>query len=394
MMNFKISLFIALRYWRSKSGDKFGRLVTNLASLGIVLGVMSLVIVLSVMNGLESTQKRNLLSTLPHAIVSANEQNLSKKQPLILPDIVQKSVPINRANVIIQGQQGLNAGQLIGVENASDDPLLADISNLNHYLPASQFNVIIGSRLAQQLNINVGDKIRLMITENSQYTPFGRVPVQRLFTVSEIYYSQNEASEYILFANLADVGKLLRIREDNVQGQRLFLADPFQVTELAQYFPENNWQINDWREQKGEFFQAVRMEKNMMGLLISLIIIVAISNIVTSLSLMVVDKQGEIAILQTQGLTKGQVMQIFITQGVIVGVIGALLGGGAGLLIAPNLSAILNLVNPLGVILPTEISYSQVAVVLLSSMALSLLCTLYPAYRAARIEPAEALRYE
>ena len=394
MMNFKISLFIALRYWRSKSGDKFGRLVTNLASLGIVLGVMSLVIVLSVMNGLESTQKRNLLSTLPHAIVSANEQNLSKKQPLILPDIVQKSVPINRANVIIQGQQGLNAGQLIGVENASDDPLLADISNLNHYLPASQFNVIIGSRLAQQLNINVGDKIRLMITENSQYTPFGRVPVQRLFTVSEIYYSQNEASEYILFANLADVGKLLRIREDNVQGQRLFLADPFQVTELARYFPENNWQINDWREQKGEFFQAVRMEKNMMGLLISLIIIVAISNIVTSLSLMVVDKQGEIAILQTQGLTKGQVMQIFITQGVIVGVIGALLGGGAGLLIAPNLSAILNLVNPLGVILPTEISYSQVAVVLLSSMALSLLCTLYPAYRAARIEPAEALRYE
>ena len=394
MMNFKISLFIALRYWRSKSGDKFGRLVTNLASLGIVLGVMSLVIVLSVMNGLESTQKRNLLSTLPHAIVSANEQNLSKKQPLILPDIVQKSVPINRANVIIQGQQGLNAGQLIGVENASDDPLLADISNLTHYLPTSQFNVIIGSRLAQQLNINVGDKIRLMITENSQYTPFGRVPVQRLFTVSEIYYSQNEASEYILFANLADVGKLLRIREDNVQGQRLFLADPFQVTELARYFPENNWQINDWREQKGEFFQAVRMEKNMMGLLISLIIIVAISNIVTSLSLMVVDKQGEIAILQTQGLTKGQVMQIFITQGVIVGVIGALLGGGAGLLIAPNLSAILNLVNPLGVILPTEISYSQVAVVLLSSMALSLLCTLYPAYRAARIEPAEALRYE
>ncbi|MGX2951030.1 lipoprotein-releasing ABC transporter permease subunit [Ursidibacter sp. B-7004-1] len=393
-MNFKIPLFIALRYWRSKSGDKFGRLVTNLASLGIVLGVMALVIVLSVMNGLESTQKRNLLSTLPHAIVSDHSQNLVKNQPLVLPHIVQKSVPINRANVIIQGQQGLNAGQLIGVENASDDPLLADISNLAHYLPASQFNVIIGSRLAQQLNINVGDKIRLMITENSQYTPFGRVPVQRLFTVSEIYYSQNEASEYILFANLADVGKLLRITEDKVQGQRLFLTDPFQVTELAQYFPENNWQINDWREQKGEFFQAVRMEKNMMSLLISLIIIVAISNIVTSLSLMVVDKQGEIAILQTQGLTKGQVMQIFVAQGAIVGVIGALLGGVLGLLIAQHLSEILNFVNPLGVVLPTEVVYSQVAVVLLSSMTLSLLCTLYPAYQAAKIEPAEALRYE
>ncbi|KAE9542232.1 lipoprotein-releasing ABC transporter permease subunit [Ursidibacter maritimus] len=393
-MNFKIPLFIALRYWRSKSGDKFGRLVTNLASLGIVLGVMALVIVLSVMNGLENTQKRNLLSTLPHAIVTPNERPWDVPKSLPAPNFIDKAVVINRANVIIQSQQGINAGQLIGVQSNSDDPLLAEITNLSDYLPNNQYNVVIGSRLAQQLNLNIGDKIRLMITENSQYTPFGRVPVQRLFTISEIYYSQSEASEYILFANLSDVGRLLRLEETTAQGLRLFLADPFQVTELAQYFPENNWQINDWREQKGEFFQAVRMEKNMMSLLISLIIIVAISNIVTSLSLMVVDKQGEIAILQTQGLTKSQVMQIFVAQGAIVGVIGALLGGGLGLLIAQHLSEILNFINPLGVVLPTEVAYSQVVIVLLSSMALSLLCTLYPAYRAAKIEPAEALRYE
>ncbi|MCT8537120.1 lipoprotein-releasing ABC transporter permease subunit [Glaesserella parasuis] len=393
-MNLITPLFIAFRYWRSKSGDRFGQLVTNLASLGIVLGVMALVIVLSVMNGLENMQKRNLLSTLPHAIISPINEAWHKEQPLNLPTYVEKSVPISRANVMIQSQHGMNAGQLIGVEKNSDDPLLTEVSDLSERLPAGDFNVLIGSRLANQLDLNVGDKIRLMITENSQYTPFGRVPVQRLFTVSDIYYSNNEASAYTLFANLADFGRLLRIEEGKSQGVRLFLTDPFLVTELPSAFPSDKWLVNDWREQKGEFFQAVRMEKNMMGLLISLIIIVAISNIVTSLSLMVVDKQGEIAILQTQGLTKGQITQIFVAQGAIVGVIGALVGGVFGVLATVYLGDFIRLINPTGMMLPTEIVSKQVMVIVLSSIVLSLVCTLYPAYRASKIEPAEALRYE
>ncbi len=386
------TLFIAFRYWRSKSADRFGRLVTNLASFGIVLGVMALVIVLSVMNGLENMQKRNLLSTLPHAIVLPQEGNFDKNQSINLPAFASKSVAINKANVIIQSQQGINAGQLLGVENENDDPMLIgeDVKTL---LPQGEFNVLIGSRLANKLNIGKGEKIRLMITENSQYTPMGRVPVQRLFNVVGIYHTNNEASEYTLFANLADVGRLLRITEDQVQGMRLYLQDPFQVTELSQHFNTNNYKISDWREQKGEFFQAVRMEKNMMGLLISLIIIVAISNIVTSLSLMVVDKQGEIAILQTQGLTKRQVTQIFIFQGAIVGVIGSILGGIIGAVITLNLDEIVALLNP-NIHLPALISPMQVATIIVTSIVLSLVCTLYPAYRAAKIEPAQALRYE
>lgn len=386
------TLFIAFRYWRSKSADRFGRLVTNLASFGIVLGVMALVIVLSVMNGLENMQKRNLLSTLPHAIVLPQEGHFDKNQSLSLPAFASKSVAINKANVIIQSQQGINAGQLLGVENESDDPMLIGEA-VKTLLPQGEFNVLIGSRLANKLNIGTGEKIRLMITENSQYTPIGRVPVQRLFNVVGIYHSNNEASEYTLFANLADVGRLLRITEDQVQGMRLYLQDPFQVTELSQYFNADSYKISDWREQKGEFFQAVRMEKNMMGLLISLIIIVAISNIVTSLSLMVVDKQGEIAILQTQGLTKRQVTQIFIFQGAIVGVIGSILGGIIGTVITLNLDEIVALLNP-NIHLPTLISPMQVATIIVTSIVLSLVCTLYPAYRAAKIEPAQALRYE
>lgn len=385
-------LFIAFRYWRTKSADRFGRLVTNLASLGITLGVMALVIVLSVMNGLENMQKRNLLSHLPHAIIAPQEGHFAQNEKLTLPDFVQKSTAINRANVIIQSQNGIQAGQLIGVTKAEDDPLL-DEQAVAERLPAGEFKVLIGSQLAHKLNLSVGEKIRLMITENSQYTPMGRIPVQRLFEISGIYPSQSSASEYTLFANLTDVGRLLRIAPEEVQGVRLFLQDPFQVTELAQTFDEAHYQISDWREQKGEFFQAVRMEKNMMGLLISLIIIVAISNIVTSLSLMVVDKQGEIAILQTQGLKKRSVMAIFVFQGAIVGVIGAFIGGGLGVLISHYLDQIVALFNPM-LLLPTEISSTQIAVIITSSIGLSLLCTLYPAYRAAKIEPAQALRYE
>ena len=385
-------LFIAFRYWRTKSADRFGRLVTNLASLGITLGVMALVIVLSVMNGLENMQKRNLLSHLPHAIIAPQEGHFTQNEKLTLPDFVQKSTAINRANVIIQSQSGIQAGQLIGVMKAEDDPLL-DEQAVAERLPAGEFKVLIGSQLAHKLNLSIGEKIRLMITENSQYTPMGRIPVQRLFEISGIYPSQSSASEYTLFANLTDVGRLLRIAPEEVQGVRLFLQDPFQVTELAQTFDEAHYQISDWREQKGEFFQAVRMEKNMMGLLISLIIIVAISNIVTSLSLMVVDKQGEIAILQTQGLKKRSVMAIFVFQGAIVGIIGAFIGGGLGVLISHYLDQIVALFNPM-LLLPTEISSTQVAVIITSSIGLSLLCTLYPAYRAAKIEPAQALRYE
>ncbi|WP_112072580.1 lipoprotein-releasing ABC transporter permease subunit [Haemophilus influenzae] len=393
-MNFPISLYIALRYWRAKSADRFGRLVTNLASLGIVLGVMALIIVLSVMNGLEGYQKQQVLSSIPHAIVSEEQPISTEKTLENLPHFVQKAVPINTTNVIYQTAKGVSAGQIIGIQSFSDDPLVEsfDQTKFNEILPSGEFKLVIGDQLAQKLGVNIGDKIRLMITENSQYTPFGRVPMQRLFTVSDIYYDYGEASGYEAFANITDIGRLMRIQPQQVQGYRLFLNDPFQITELPQHF--STQKITDWRVQKGEFFQAVRMEKNMMGLLISLIIVVAISNIVTSLSLMVVDKQGEIAILQTQGLTKSQVRSVFIYQGLLVGFVGTLLGAILGVLATLNLTEIVSAVNPQGVFLPTELSFVQMIFVIGFSLLLSLLSTLYPAYRAAKVEPAAALRYE
>ncbi|WP_273403764.1 lipoprotein-releasing ABC transporter permease subunit [Actinobacillus porcinus] len=401
-MNLGVSLFIALRYWRAKSADRFGRLVTNLASSGIVLGVMALIIVLSVMNGLENHQKQQVLSHIPHAIIMKKGENFTLEKaktplsPLQQMTGIDAVTPINMTNSIFQTAKGVSAGMVIGVQHSTDDPLLdyLDQSQLDSLLPTGEFKLIIGAPLAEKLGLNVGDKVRLMLTENSQYTPFGRVPAQRLFTISDIYVSESEAAGYETFANLADIGRLMRIKPDEVQGVRLFLKDPFQITELPPIFPEQQWQITDWRAQKGEFFQAVRMEKNMMGLLISLIIVVAVSNIVTSLSLMVVDKQGEIAILQTQGLTKRQVRRIFILQGFLVGAVGTVIGTVLGILITLNLGTILNFINPMGVFLPTEINLIQIAMIIVFSLGLALLSTIYPAYRASKVEPAEALRYE
>ncbi|MDG2944008.1 lipoprotein-releasing ABC transporter permease subunit [Exercitatus varius] len=405
-MNLGISLFIALRYWRAKSADRFGRLVTNLASAGIVLGVMALIIVLSVMNGLEQYQKKQVLSDIPHAIVMPKDEariprkeNRNETFQAYLSEnknILQNVTLINTTNVIYQTVNGVSAGQVIGVQSPTDDKLLSYLNKtqFDSLLPEGEFKLIIGSQLAKKLKVGIGDKVRLMLTENSQYTPFGRVPVQRLFRVSEIYFAENEVSGFESFANIADIGRLMRIKPEEVQGMRLFLKDPFQITELPRIFPENQWKIVDWRTQKGEFFQAVRMEKNMMGLLISLIIVVAVSNIITSLSLMVIDKQGEIAILQTQGLTKRQVRWIFILQGLLVGAVGTVIGAALGGLITLNLDTILNFINPTGVFLPTEISITQVAVIVAFSLGLALLSTIYPAYRASKVEPAEALRYE
>ncbi|QDJ12644.1 lipoprotein-releasing system transmembrane subunit LolC [Mergibacter septicus] len=398
----QVSFLIALRYWRAKSGDRFGRLVTTLATGGIILGVSALIIVLSVMNGLENYQKDRVLENIPHAIV------LPKAEPAFLspqainhppfdqlPPFVTKAVVINQVNAILQSAGALQPAKLLGVSQFSDDPLLSSIEQpFSQLLPAGQFNLVISSQLATQLQLNVGDKVRLILSQNSVYTPFGRVPQQRLFTLSAIYEDQGQSSANEVFANINDVGRLLRLKPQQLQGVRLVLDDPFKITQLSHYFSTDKWQIEDWRQQKGEFFQAVRMEKNMMGLLVSLIIIVAISNIVTSLSLMVVDKQGEIAILQTQGMTKRQIIQIFIYQGMLVGVSGTFIGGLLGVVLTNYLDLFIGIFNPNGLSLPTFIEPFQIGLILSLSLLFSLCSTIYPAYRAAKVEPAEALRYE
>lgn len=396
-MNSPISLFVALRYWRAKSADRFGRLVSSLASIGIVLGVMALIIVLSVMNGFEKYQKQQLLAELPHAMIYPKQPPISLQlSPPQAPEWVDKITAINSGAVIFQSNHGLNAGQLIGVQDFSDDPLLSELQGLSfdEFLGEGEFKLVVGAQLAYHLQLEVGDKVRVMLSENSRYTPLGAMPVQRLFRVTAIYGAGFDASNYTAFTNIADIGRLMGIPKGKIQGYRLHLTDPFLVNKLPLQFSLEDWNIKDWRSQKGEFFQAVQMEKNMMSLLIGLIILVAVANILTSLSLMVLDKQGEIAVFKTLGLNRCKIAKIFIWQGFMVGAIGSLLGFLLGTLISLNLNSIVHLFSSSMVFLPTEVDPKQLLIVLSASLLLSLISTLYPSYRASKINPADALRYE
>ena len=387
-----VALFIGLRYMRGRAADRFGRFVSWLSTIGITLGVMALVTVLSVMNGFERELQNNILGLMPQAILSAEQGSLN---PQKFPEANVKLQGVTR--VVLQSARSVSVGVMLGIDPAQKDPLTPYLVNVKQTdLQAGKYNVILGEQLAGQLGVNRGDQIRVMVPSASQFTPMGRLPSQRLFTVIGTFAASSEVDGYQMLVNIQDASRLMLYPLGNITGWRLWLDKPLQVDTLSQQtLPEGTkWQ--DWRERKGELFQAVRMEKNMMGLLLSLIVAVAAFNIITSLGLMVMEKQGEVAILQTQGLTPRQIMAVFMVQGASAGIIGALLGAVLGVLLASQLNNLMPIIGAFldGAALPVAIEPLQVIVIALVAMALALLSTLYPSWRAAATQPAEALRYE
>ncbi len=341
-----VSFFIGLRYLRGRSGDRFSRFVSYMSTAGITVGVMALITVMSVMNGFEQQLKDRILGVLPQAVVTNADGRvpLSEQVPTVLKQLphVTKVTAITRGETIIQSANSLAAGMMIGIEPNQYDPI-ADhlmVGSLKDLQPGS-FNVIIGQALAVELDIQPGDKIRLMVTSASQFTPLGRLPSQRNFTVSGIYDTGSDVDKQLVFTNISDAGRLLHYKLDQMSGWRLYLDDPFAVTELAEMPLPNHWKWSDWREQRGELFQAVKMEKNMMGLMLGLIIGVAAFNIISALIMVVMEKQAEVAILKTQGMTHRQVLTLFMVQGSSSGVIGALLGGILGVIVSHYINPIM-----------------------------------------------------
>lgn len=399
-----VSAFIGLRYLRGRSGDKFSRFVSYMSTAGISIGVLSLITVLSVMNGFEGQLKQKILGVLPQAVVSQFDGKTlfnSQKLPEFLLELpyVKQISPLVRSEAVIQSSSRLSAGLMIGIEPSETDPIadrmmMGQVSDLS---PGS-YHVFLGHTLARTLNVTLGDKVRLMVTEASQFTPLGRIPSQRNFTIAGIFNTGSDVDGMLMVTNIQDAGRLLRYSPTTISGWRLFFSDPFVVSELSTKALPEGWHWSDWRDQRGELFQAVRMEKNMMGLMLGLIIAVAAFNIISALIMVVMEKQSEVAILKTQGMTNHQVLAIFIVQGASSGVIGAIVGGLLGTLLAANLNDVLNTVGFSlfggGTQLPVVISPMQIGIVIISAIALSLLATLFPSYRAASVKPAEALRYE
>ncbi|EPQ9803547.1 lipoprotein-releasing ABC transporter permease subunit LolC [Cronobacter sakazakii] len=395
-----VALFIGLRYMRGRAADRFGRFVSWLSTIGITLGVLALVTVLSVMNGFERELQNNILGLMPQALISSSKGSVNPQQ---LPadslhlQGVNRIAPLTTGDVVLQSARSVAVGVMLGIDPAQRDPLTPYLVNVNQQaLAAGKYNIILGEQLAGQLGVKRGDQLRLMVPSASQFTPMGRLPSQRLFTVIGTFAANSEVDGYQMLVNIQDASRLMRYPAGNITGWRLWLNESLKVDTLSQQTlpPGTQWQ--DWRERKGELFQAVRMEKNMMGLLLSLIVAVAAFNIITSLGLMVMEKQGEVAILQTQGLTRRQIMAVFMVQGASAGVIGALFGALLGALLASQLNNLMPVIGAFldGAALPVVIEPWQVIGIALSAMAVALLSTLYPSWRAAATEPAEALRYE
>lgn len=396
-----LAFYIGLRYVYGQKTDGFGRFVSWLSMIGILLGSLGLILVLSVMNGLEDQMQNSILKFLPQAQITTSQGRVNVNNTPSTPFEKIKGVihvtELVTSDVVLQSEHSITVSTLMGIKPNEGDPITDFIySGSISDLQAGKYNVILGQTLANQLGVSVGDKIRLMVTDASQVTPVGRIPSQRLFNVAGLFSVNHDINQALIYVNQYDAKNLLRYPADTITSWRLFLEKPLKIAEVTNTPLPEGLQFKDWRVKRGELFQAIKMEKNVMGLLISLIVIVAAFNIITSLSLLVMEKQGEVAILKTQGLSRFQIMSIFMIQGATSGVIGTILGSVFGLLLAYYLNEIMQALGLsfAGIKLPSLIEPTQIVFIIIGLLMLSLLSTLYPAYRAAKIQPAEALRYE
>ena len=408
-MNVNVSFLIGFRYWKAKKANGFSSFITFFAVSGIFLGVAALIIVTSVMNGLEGQLKDKLLGAIPQLTVQS-EQPLSdwqqKAKQIEQIDGVVGVTPTASTQAMVQSNSDISALELYGV-NPKDAHLIRSIDG--HIYPGSfndlqpsKYQVILGQELARRLNVSVGDKVRIYSGDGVIYSPLGPVPSQRRFTVVGVFETGSQVDATVAYTHYKDARRLIRQSPSQVNALRVFLVDAFQFsdveTQVSALFNQQTIQIKDWRKVYGTFFGAVQMENKMMSLMLSLIVLVAAFNIVSALVMMVVDKTADVAMLKTQGMTTETIMKIFIIQGALNAIIGLIGGIIVGVVLTLNLNPILNglgvsILGP-GMSLPIELEWQRIFYIAIGTIVVSLLATIYPALKAARVEPATALRYE
>jgi lipoprotein-releasing system permease protein len=385
--------------------------------IGLALGVVVMIVVLSVMNGFDHEMRTRVLGMVPHATVESGEP-ISDWQSLAAK---VKQNPQVEAVAPFTQMQGLltNNGNVQKILlNAIDPVQERKVSIIDGFmkqgslddLVSGGFGVVIGDKAATKLGVGLGDKVTFVSPE-VMVTPAGMFPRMKRFTVVGIFHvGAGELDGYLGVTNLQDLARLHRWKPDQVQGLRLKFTDLFKAPrtayEIAQNLGEHQYYSRDWTRTHGNLYQAIGMEKSIIGLLLLLIVAVAAFNIISTLVMVVNDKRGDIAILRTLGATPGQIMRIFMVQGTVIGVVGTLVGAGVGILAALNVSSAISALE--GLIghkflnadvyfidyLPSQLMAEDVLLVCGAALVLSFLATLYPAWRAARTQPAEALRYE
>lgn len=411
-----LQLFVGLRYTRAKRRNHFISFISLTSMLGIALGVTALITVLSVMNGFETELRQRILGMASHATISSYYGPLDNWRELTAVSdqherVVGSAPYIQKEGMLISGQQ-VNGSLIRGVL-PGEEPKVSEVTKkitegrLDD-LVAGEFRVILGVDLARILGVMVGDKVTL-VTPTANVTPAGVMPRMKRFTVSGIFeVGMYEYDSALALIHLDDARKLFRMG-DGVTGVRIKLDDLFKAPtvsrELAESIPGIYW-VKDWTKHHANFFRAIQTEKTVMFVILLLIVAVAAFNIVSTLVMVVTDKTTDIAILRTLGSTPREIMGIFMVQGTVIGFIGTALGLMGGVALALNVETIVPAIeNLLGAKfmpadvyyisdLPSELHWDDVVKITAVSFGISVLATLYPAWRASRTQPAESLRYE
>ncbi|VFP82176.1 lipoprotein-releasing ABC transporter permease subunit LolC [Candidatus Erwinia haradaeae] len=400
-MHQPLTLFISLRYMQGRRFDRFGYLVAWFSIIGLAIGVMVLITVLSVMNGLEHQLETKTLGFMPHALITSGSGSID---PKTIPSSsfhlkgVSRIESLTIGEVVIQSAYHVSAGMILGINPNKHDILEPFFINARQVdLKVGKYNIIVGSKLANQLRLHQGEQVRLLVPSVSYSTPFGFLPSQRLFNVIGIFFSDSDADSYQVIVNQQDASSLMSYHIGHITGWRLWLEKPLEVEKISSQPLLEGLVWKDWRDHKGALFQAVNMEKNIMGLLLSLIILVSSFNVVTFLFILILEKKNEVAILQTQGVRRSQIAMIFIIQGLIVGFFGSLIGAFLGIFLTTQIGCLMEALGVFitGIVrLPTIISIFQVVVVTFSATMISFLAALIPSIRASSLSPVEALRHE
>ena len=412
-MNLPISLIIARRYAQASKDGKFVGLISLFSKAGIAIGVMALIIVISVMDGFEGVLKQRILNSVPHIVIQPKVQSGSESNLITLSNQleyahpqIQQVLPLVQTTALLQMPNDLQGVMVQGIKDQDSIPLGVKSVLVNGRWQdffSRNYGVVIGRYLALQKGISLGDKVRLIVSGASSYTPLGRLPAQRNFTVVGFFETESELDQQMVFVKSDNLNRLLKQPTDSSQGIRLVLSDAFSaqrvVAELDNRFDLKDIEVKSWHSTHGKLFDAVKMEKNMMWLMLSLIVAVAAFNIVSALVMMVTQKQGEIAILKTLGLSNTNVAKVFTLQGMLNGVVGSIWGVVLGSIVTLGINPLMavtniNILGVPGLGLPVEFNGLKVVAIAALAIGLALLASVYPARRAAKLQPADVLRYE
>ena len=415
-MIFPLELFIGLRYTRAKRRNHFISFISLISMLGIALGVMALIVILSVMNGFEKELRERILGMVSHVTVSSPSESF--KDWRVLNDKIREndqvigSAPYVEAEAMLSNLSWVSGAIIRGLEPG----LESQVSKIHEHmtfgdlddLVAGEYGIILGTGLADSLNVVPGDRVT-MITPQASASPLGLLPRLRRFKIVGLFeigvYEYDRSSAII---HTQDASRLFRL-DGGVTGLRLKLQDmdlaPQVRNQIKKQIGFDYW-VSDWTLRHSNYFKAVKTEKTVMFIILSLIVAVAAFNIVSTLVMVVSDKQADIAILRTIGMSPTSIMLIFMVQGTVIGVVGTSLGLGSGVLIASYIDVIIPALEqffqtkflPTGVYpiseLPSDMQQSDVIKISALSFLISILATVYPALRAAKTRPAEALSYE